>query len=309
MKKIINSAIKYLENGKLIIFPTETVYGLGGDATNNEAIKSIYKLKKRPMSNPLICHFPNILKIEENFFLNSLDRNLAKVFWPGPLTLILKKKSKSKISKLVSNKKNLVGCRIPNNLVAIELLNKLSFPLAAPSANMANKLSTTRYQDIPNEIIENSLLIKGKKTTLGLESTVIKTHNNTINILRVGSITKEEIEYHFPNNKIEENIEINSLSPGNQKKHYSPNLPIRINIKIVKINEVLLNFGENKLKSNIYEFNLSKSSDLKEAANNFFHYLNILDKINCKGIAVAPIPDIGLGKAINDRLRRAIEND
>jgi L-threonylcarbamoyladenylate synthase len=309
MKKIINSAKKTLEDGNLVIFPTETVYGLGGDATNDSAIKKIYYIKKRPTNNPLICHFANISKINENFELNSLEKKLANKFWPGPMTLILKKKKNCKISKILSNNLDFVGCRIPDNLIAMELLKILNFPLAAPSANLATKTSVTRVEDLDSELIKNALIIKGEKTKFGLESTVIKVKNKKINILRLGSITEEEIINYFPKNKIiNSNTDIN-LSPGNQKKHYSPNLPIRINVNSVKKGEGLLNFGKNNLKSKICEYNLSLNSNLEEAANNFFHFLNLLDKSNCKKIAVAPIPLNQLGKTINDRLKRAVEND
>ena len=309
MKKIINSAKKTLEKGNLVIFPTETVYGLGADATNINAIKKIYKLKKRPLNNPIICHFSNIKKIEENFEINHLDYSLANTFWPGALTLILKKKITSNIHPILSNNLNFVGCRIPNNVIALELLESVNFPIAAPSANLATKISATQINHIPNKLIQKSFLIDGGLTTLGLESTVLKTDKNKIKILRLGSITEEEIKKALPESKIEKGNFDNSLSPGNQKKHYSPNLPIRINVKHVKENEGLLNFGVNNLKSNICEYNLSKKENLKEASRNFFNYLYLIDRSNCKGIAVAPIPSYGLGKTINDKLERASTKD
>jgi len=311
MNKIINLAKKTLENGNLVIFPTETVYGLGGDATNKNAIKKIYNIKQRPFNNPLICHFYNIKQIELNFRINSLDYDLANIFWPGPLTLILKKKNTSKITPLLSNNLDFVGCRIPNNPIALKLLKSVNFPIAAPSANLATKISPTKLNDVSKELIDNSFLIDGGLTTLGLESTVITTNKNKVRLLRLGSITIEEIQRALPHITIEnknKNIDM-YLSPGNQKKHYSPNLPIRIDVKDVKENEGLLNFGINNLKSNICEYNLSKKENLKEASRNFFHYLHLIDRSNCKGIAVAPIPSYGLGKTINDRLKRASTKD
>jgi len=305
MEKILISAKKALKSGKLIIFPTETVYGLGADATNKEAIKSLYSLKKRPINNPLICHFSNLLKIKENFEFNSLDLKLAKKFWPGPLTLILKKKQSSKIQSILSNNTNFVGCRIPKNIVTLKLLRSLSFPLAGPSANIANKISATRISDLSKKLVENALVINSNQSKFGLESTVIKTCGEKINILRLGSITEDEILYYFPKNKIIKKNLNKSLSPGNLKKHYSPNKPIRINVKKIKSNEGLLNFGKNNLKSKIFALNLSEKSDLKEAGKNLFHYLNLLDESKCKSIAVVEIPKKGLGKTINDRLKRA----
>jgi len=305
MKKVIKSAKKTLEEGNLVIFPTETVYGLGGDATNINAIKKIYSLKKRPSSNPLICHFANIKKIEENFQINNMDRTLINNFWPGPLTLILKKKSSSLISSLVSNNINLVGCRIPNNKIALEILNAINFPIAAPSANITTKISSTQFNHLSNNLKKNTFAIDGGDSILGLESTVMQTFNKKIKILRLGSITIEEIKVALPKIQIEIDNLNSKISPGNQLKHYSPNLPIRINVSKVTKGEALINFGVNNLKSDICEYNLSIKGDLKEASKNLFNYLHLIDKCNCSRIAVAPIPNHGLGKTINDRLIRA----
>ena len=305
-QKTIDEAKKRLFEGQLVIFPTETVYGIGTNAKNENAVKLIYDVKKRPYSNPLICHFPNIKEIEKNFVLKEKDYELAKTFWPGPLTLILEKKRESNISTLVSNHKNLVGCRIPNNKIALDLLKELDFPIAAPSANITTKTSITSIIDLDNQL-KNIFYIDGGTSVLGLESTVIQTTNLGCRILRLGSLTIEEVKNKFNDYKIET---INSkLSPGNQLKHYSPNKAIRINVKKVFDNESLLNFGKNKLKSNVQDLNLSTTGNLIEASYNFYHFLNILDKSMCDGIAVAPIPNHGLGKTINDRLERAAYED
>ena len=285
-----------------MIFPTETVYGIGADATNQDAVKLIFKTKNRSLSNPLICHFANIQEIKKNFNLKIKDIELAKVFWPGPLTLILEKKKNSNISSYVSNNQNFVGCRIPNNNIALNLLSLLKFPVAAPSANIASRTSITSIKDLDNNL-QKIFQIDGGTTVLGLESTVVKTTNNGCKILRLGSLTIEEIIYAFPNYKIE--LASTTLSPGNQLKHYSTIKPIRINVDNVKDYETLLNFGLNDLSSKIRTINLSIEENLTEASHNFYNYLNILDKSDCKGIAVAPIPETGLGKTINDRLRRA----
>ena len=305
MKKEINFAKKTLEDGYLVIFPTETVYGLGGDATNVNAIKKIYNLKKRPANNPLICHFKNEEEIRKNFKISKLDNFLIKSFCPGPLTLILEKKIDSIISPFVSNKSNYVGCRIPKHPIAKELLQSLNFPLAAPSANIATKITSTNSDHISEQLKNNTYLLEGGRSTLGLESTVVRTIKEEIKILRLGSITIEEIRYKFPNNKITiENFD-SKLSPGNQLRHYSPNHPIRLNVQKVKNNESLLNFGQNGLQSKICEYNLSPNGNLIEASKNFFNYLHLIDKSECIGIAVAPIPNFGLGQTINDRLIRA----
>ena len=302
----IDEAKKRLFDGQLIIFPTETVYGIGANANNKDAIKSIYEIKKRPSSNPLICHFANLEDIERNFILKEEDYELAKAFWPGPLTLILEKRKDSKISPLTSNNQKLVGCRIPDNKLALSLLAILDFPIAAPSANIATRTSVTSIEDLDNDL-KTIFYIDGGASVLGLESTVISTNVNGCKILRLGSLTIEEILSKFSSYTIE--LENSNISPGNQLKHYSPRKPIRININNVKENEVLLNYGKNKLSSNIKCLNLSVSENLTEASYNFYNYLNTLDQLDCSGIAVAPIPEIGLGKTINDRLRRASYNN
>jgi len=301
----IKNAQKILKNGDLVIFPTETVYGLGGNATDENAIKNIYKIKNRPLNNPLICHFKNIENIEKNFFLNDIALKLAKKFWPGPLTLVLEKKDSSAISSKLSNQQKFVGCRIPNHPIALKLLNGISFPIAAPSANISTKLSSTKINHLPKELKDNIFFLDGGKSFYGLESTVINVSNRNPKILRLGSITLEDIKKIIPNIVLENYKTLSTLSPGQQIKHYSPNLPIRINVKSVLKGEGLLNFGTNNLKSEIIELNLSPTENLEEAGNNFYDYLHILDNSKCNGIAVAPVPNHNLGKTINDRLIRA----
>jgi L-threonylcarbamoyladenylate synthase len=308
MKKNIDLAIKALNEGNLVIFPTETVYGLGGNATNIDAVKKIYRLKKRPTTNPLICHFKNEQDVERNFEISELDKLLINKYWPGPLTIILRKKENSNITQLLSNNSNLVGCRVPNHPIANKLLQSINFPLAAPSANIANKISSTHLNHLTEELKNEAYMLDDGGSTLGLESTVIKTNEDNINILRLGSITLENLKNKFPQNKITINNYSSKISPGNQKKHYAPNHPIRLNASKVKDNESLLNFGKNNLKSKICEYNLSLNGDLNEAGKNFFNFLYLIDKSDCSAIAVANIPNYDLGKTINDRLKRAASN-
>ena len=253
----------------------------------------------------MICHFKNEEEVIKNFQISKLDKLLIDIFWPGPMTIILEKKKESNINLLLSNYSNFIGCRVPNHPIANKLLKSLEFPLAAPSANIATKISSTHSDHLSKELRENTYILRGGNSTLGLESTVIKTVEDEIMILRLGSITLEDIKYKFSNNKITINNFNTNLSPGNQSKHYAPNLPIRLNVTNVKGGEGLLNFGNNNLKSIICEYNLSPIGDLNEAGKNFFNYLHIIDKSGCSGIAVAPIPNYGLGKTINDRLNRA----
>ena len=211
-EKTIEEAKKRLLGGQLVIFPTETVYGIGGNAINENAIKLIYQVKKRPFDNPLICHFANINEIEKNFILQDKDYQLATAFWPGPLTLILEKNKESKITPLLSNSQNLVGCRIPNNEIAINLLSQIDFPIAAPSANIATKTSVTSIKNLDNKLKKN-FYIDGGNSVLGLESTVIQTTKEGCKILRLGSLTIEEIKNKFSHYKIE--IIHSNISPGN----------------------------------------------------------------------------------------------
>ena len=303
-KNKLDFAKKLLSSGELVIFPTETVFGLGADATNDNAVKSIFKVKKRPKSNPIICHFKSIKQIEEYFNLNKFERKLGSEFWPGPLTIILKKRKNSKISKFVSNKSSWVGCRIPKNKLAKKLITLIGVPIAAPSANLSERTSVTNYMDIDPILEKKIFLLKDKQSSFGLESTVVRIDTkNKIEVLRYGSITVEEL-YKFAKVKIKKK---SSISPGNLKKHYSTLKPIRMNAKKILKDEGLLNFGNNKLKSKIINLNLSNKKNLNEAGKNFYHFLHKLDQSRCKKIAVAEIPDKGLGKTINDRLRRAIK--
>ena len=306
-KNKIDFAKKLLSSGELVIFPTETVYGLGADATNDKAVKSIYKVKNRPINNPLICHFSNISQIEKYFIISEFEKKLASKFWPGPLTIILKKRKDSKISNFLSNNSIYVGCRIPNNFLAKKLISSLELPIAAPSANLSQRTSVTNIKDLDPILKKKIFIIKDKQSKYGLESTVIKINKkNNIEILRHGSITLEQLSKIAKVKKIKV-IKKSTISPGNLSKHYSTVKPIRINIKKVLNDEGLLNFGKNKLISNIINLNLSEKKNLNEAAENFYHFLHKLDKSNCKRIAVAKIPNIGLGKTINDRLKRAIK--
>jgi L-threonylcarbamoyladenylate synthase len=303
-KNKLDLAKKLLSGGELVIFPTETVFGIGADATNDRAVKSIFKVKKRPPNNPIICHFKDINQIEKYFDLSKFEKKLGSKFWPGPLTIILKKKKNSKISNLVSNKSDLVGCRIPSNKLANKLITLLDIPIAAPSANLSERTSVTNIMDIDPILEKKIFVLKDNQSTHGLESTVVKIDNkNKIEVLRYGSITVEDLN-KFAKVKIKKK---SSISPGNLKKHYSTLKPIRMNAKKILKDEGLLNFGNNRLKSNIINLNLSNKKNLNEAARNFYHYLHKLDQSKCKKIAVAEIPDKGLGKTINDRLKRAIK--
>ena len=306
--KTINEAVELLQKGKLIGFPTETVYGLGADATNKEAVLKIYKNKKRPKSNPLIVHVATLDQARSIGIFDEKILKIVKDFWPGPLTVVLKRKDNSEICKELCAGKENIAIRISNNKTILSLIKKLGKPVAAPSANKSGMLSPTSAAHVEKQFLNNDdipLILDGGKTIIGVESTVIGLENNNIIIYRHGGITKEILEKKI-NEKIFEKLdakvsEKSNLSPGMLKKHYSPTVPLRINITNPKKDEVLIGFGEN-----FKEPNLSKSGNLEEAASNLFF---LLEKYEAKGnkIAIAPIPNIGIGVAINDRLNRAIK--
>ena len=302
-KKNLTKASKLIKSGKVIAIPSETVYGLAGNAYRNDSIKKIYSLKKRPKNNPLIVHFSNIKTMKQEVVINEQLIKLAKRFSPGPLTYILPIKKESKISKLVLNKKHQIACRIPNNKTFLAVLKQSGVPIAAPSANLSNKLSTTRSVDVEKEFGKKlSYILDSKKTSIGLESTVLLL-GASLKILRPGAITKEMI-FKVLREKIHEvKNQGDIISPGQFKKHYSPGIPVYLNQKKPKPNGALLVFGKQKIKKNI--FFLSKRSSLKEAASNLYILLRKIKELGYKSISITNIPNTGIGKAINDRIRRA----
>ena len=241
--------------------------------------------------------------MSQEVVINEQLIKLAKRFSPGPLTYILPIKKESKISKLVLNKKHQIACRIPNNKTFLAVLKQSRVPIAAPSANLSNKLSTTRSVDVEKEFGKKlSYILDSKKTSIGLESTVLLL-GASLKILRPGAITKEMI-FKVLREKIHEvKNQGDIISPGQFKKHYSPGIPVYLNQKKPKPNGALLVFGKQKIKKNI--FFLSKRSSLKEAASNLYVLLRKIKELGYKSISITNIPNTGIGKAINDRIRRA----
>lgn len=305
---IIKKAAEFLRSGKLVAFPTETVYGLGGDATNDLAVAEIFLTKGRPQFNPLIVHVSSIDMAKQFIAWNSLAETLANHFWPGPLTFVLKKSPDSKISLLASAGGDTVGIRFPANPVAQALLKEASIPIAAPSANRSGRVSPTTAQHVYEELGSSpSLIVDGGACDVGLESSVIDISGDDIVLLRPGIITREQIESAL-GRKISTPHEQPATfkSPGLLASHYAPALPVRLNVIKPEKNEALLAFGKTVPQTAVHTLNLSESGDLKEAAANLFASLRALDKPDIyKAIAVMPIPDQGIGIAINDRLKRA----
>ena len=300
----LKKAKKNLYNNNIIGLPTETVYGLAGNAYSDKSTKKIFKLKKRPAFNPLIIHFKNKEELRKDVILNDNFFKLYKFFCPGPITFVLKKKENSKISNIATVGKNTVAVRIPKLKIARNLLNILNFPLAAPSANIASKLSPTSAKDVAEEFGKKiKFILDGGRCKIGLESTIIDLTNKPT-LLRPGSITIEKIKKVLKKKiKIKKNKKkINA--PGQLKLHYSPGIPVKMNKKYAEKGQALIGLGR-KFKDGKNRFNLSKNGNLKEAANNLYTIMRKIKKQKFKSIAVTKMPNVGIGFAINDRLRKA----
>ena len=301
--KSLKKTIKSLKQGNLAGLPTETVYGLAGNAYSSKAVKKIFKLKKRPNFNPLIVHYCSYKEANKDVILDKTFFKLYKKFCPGPLTFIMKKNTKSKINSLVTANLNTVAIRFPSNRIVKTILKLLNFPLAMPSANISSGVSPVSAQDVFEDFKRKlKIIINGGKSKIGIESTVIDLTGKP-KILRPGIISSNEIKDFL---KITLSSKKNSKikSPGMIKKHYSPGIPIIFKGKPSKHNHAYIIFGR-KHKNNQNYFNLSKKASLKEAAANLYKILRIIKKKGYKKIFIDKIPNRGPGLAINDRLLRA----
>jgi L-threonylcarbamoyladenylate synthase len=300
----IKKAKKLLNKSECVAIPTETVYGLASNAYSDIACKKIYKLKKRPKNNPLIIHYFNFQRLEKDCEFNSDFLKLYKKFCPGPITFVLNLKKNSKISKIATNKKGSLAVRFPKHSITRRLLKELDFPLAAPSANISTRLSAVCSNDVKDEFGKNiKYILEGGKSKIGVESTIIDLRKKP-KILRLGGLEISSIE-NILNKKIKLKNNPKKISvPGQLKLHYSPGMPIRLNIKKNKDNEAFILIKKKKKSRTNYYF-LSKKGNLKEAARNLYSTLRKIKNSKFNSIAVAKIPNIGLGKTINDRLKRA----
>jgi len=300
----LKKAKKNIENNNVIALPTETVYGLAGNAYSNNAVKKIFKLKKRPLFNPLIIHFKNLKDLKNNVICNASFIKLHKALCPGPITFILKINPKSKISKIARAGKKTVAVRIPKHKIAMRLLRMLDVPLAAPSANMSTKLSPTSAFDVIDEFRNKvKFILDGGKSKIGLESTIVDLTGKPT-VLRQGFVTAKKI-----NKILKQKILFNRKtkfikSPGQLKLHYSPGIPVYMNKTKPKKDGAFITFGK-KFKNDKKSFNLSKNGNLKEAASNLYNIMRVIKKKKFGSISVCKIPNLGLGHAINDRLKKA----
>ena len=301
-KKILHKCITNLKKGNVVGLPTETVYGLGGNAYSKVAVKKIYYLKKRPKKNPLIVHYLNFKDADKDVVFNKDFYNLYKKFCPGPITFILKKKDKSKIQSLVTAKLNTVAIRFPSHKTTRSVLKRLNFPLAMPSANLSSGISPVNAQDVSDEFGKKiKIIVNSGNSKIGIESTVVSLIGKP-KILRPGIIGVKTIKKFIKISLIKKSSKIRS--PGMLKKHYSPGIPVMLNQKRANINSALITFGK-KYKNKANCFNLSKKADLKEAASNLYKTFRKIKKQGFKKIFVVKIPNVDEGIAINDRLKRA----
>ncbi len=301
----IEKAAALLKDGELVAFPTETVYGLGGNALDDDAVAAIYAAKGRPSFNPLIVHVRSLEDAARHVYFDEKALLLARRFWPGPLTLVLPRRTDSPLSLLLSAGLDTVAVRMPAQPVAQALLHAAGVPIAAPSANRSGHVSPTEAvhveEDLGNRV---AMILDDGPCHVGIESTVVDTTGSVPLILRPGAVTRGQIEEVVGNVEVATNADV-IKAPGMMTRHYAPSKPLRLNATEVGEGEALLAFGL-PARAAIVE-NLSVNGDLQEAAANLFRMLRRLDMSKARAIAVMPIPPEGLGIAINDRLQRAAE--
>ena len=303
-RKILNKTIKYLKSERVVSLPTETVYGLAGNAYSKNSIKKIFMLKKRPNYNPLIIHYYSKSQAENDVIFNKNFSKLYKKFCPGPLTFILKKQKNSKIHSIACANLKTVAIRFPKHRIVRNILKRTNFPLAMPSANLSSKLSPVKaldvYEDFKKKI---PLIINGGVSKIGIESTVIDlTH--TPKILRPGIIDFKKIEKILKIKLKGKKFSSKIKSPGMLKKHYSPGIPVFLNQKYHDKKSAFIYIGKKYINRKSF-FSLSEKYDLKEAASKLYITLRNIKKKGYRAIQIARIPLNGPGIAINDRIKRA----
>jgi L-threonylcarbamoyladenylate synthase len=309
----VAEAARVLAAGGLVAFPTETVYGLGADATNGRAVARLYEAKGRPAFNPLIAHVVDLKAAQALARFPAKAARLAKAFWPGPLTLVLPKAAKCRVAELATAGLDTIAVRVPDHRVARDILVAFGKPVVAPSANRSGHVSPTRAEHVQADLAGRiDLIIDGEATPVGIESTIIACLDEPV-LLRPGGLPRAAIEgvlkqklAYAPSGVT--GADEAPLAPGMLAAHYAPRTRLRLNIRRLEPGEALLAFGPapaEGAKSAEKMLNLSARGHLIEAAANLFSHLRALDAAGASAIAVMPIPDDGLGEAINDRLARA----
>ena len=292
--------------GRLVAFPTETVYGLGADAIDDRAVAAIFAVKERPKFNPLIVHLADTKSAREVAAFDARAEALADCFWPGPLTMVLPRAAECAVSWLASAGLETIAVRVPDHAVALALFKAAGRPIVAPSANRSGSISPTCAEHVAESLGgKPDMILDGGVCPIGVESTVVNLASDVPQLLRPGGIPTEAIEAEIGALAPPSDQHLVALGPGMLKSHYAPNRPVRVNATELMPGEVLLAFGPNVPKTYSNGLNLSPTGDLEEAAGNLFTMLRRLDRPEIKTIAVMPIPDRGIGRAVNDRLRRA----
>lgn len=304
----IDKAVQAIKNGDLVAFATETVYGLGADACNGEAVARIFEAKGRPRFNPLIIHVASVDDAMQFGVFNDPAQTLAAQFWPGALTLVVPLKPENGISELVTAGLSTIAIRVPSHSVAQNFLREVGGPLAAPSANKSGSVSPTTAAHVAADLGRDvAVILDGGAASLGLESTIVDLTGDTARVLRPGSIARDEIEACLgaPVAIATQFDSAKPSAPGQLASHYAPNANVRLNAAQVHSGEALLAFGPELPPHDGPVFNLSPTGNVREAAAHLFAALRSLDASGAQSIAVMTIPDTGLGEAINDRLQRA----
>jgi L-threonylcarbamoyladenylate synthase len=303
----IAAAARLIAAGELVALPTETVYGLGADATNDHAVARIFEAKGRPRFNPLIVHVADTDAARTQVQFDRRAEILAERFWPGALTLVLPRQPDCSVSLLASAGLDSLAVRVPRHPVAHALLVACGQPVAAPSANASGRISPTTAAHVAESLgAKVAMILDGGRCPIGVESTVLDLTTPTPTLLRPGGVTEEELMVSIGSiPSSDATATERPKSPGQLASHYAPDLPLRLDAARLQRGEALLAFGPTPLTGAVVMQNLSPAADLVEAAANFFAMLRSLDRSGAAAIAVMPIPETGLGRAINDRLRRA----
>lgn len=296
---------RIIKNGGLVSFPTETVYGLGASIFEPKAVAGIFEVKGRPSFNPLISHIAEIDEMKDFVVPDERAIELAKKFWPGPLTFVLPRKDENPVLDMVCAGLKTMTVRCPNHKVALDLIRKSGCPICAPSANRSQTISPTTAEAVYDSLGDRvDMILNGGSCEVGVESTILDLTTPKAVLLRAGGITKEQLEEVLGEEVwVSDGNPDKPTSPGQMLKHYAPSKKFRINVVEPEEEELYIGFGE---KYDFGEMNLSKTGDLREAASNLFSYMRMADKNDrYTRIAMAPIPNEGVGVAINDRIKRA----
>ncbi len=306
-------AARYLRQGGLVAFPTETVYGLGADATHDLAVAAIFSAKGRPTFNPLIMHVPGLAVAERFGVFDARAKAFAAAFWPGPLTIVVPRTPDCPISHLATAGLDSIALRCPAHPVAMQLMAAVRSPIAAPSANLSGHVSPTTAAHVAADLGDVlKIILDGGAAEVGLESTVIDVTGQYVRLLRPGAVTVEDLTAVLgtPILRARSDDSAKPMSPGQLASHYAPRANLRLDAESIVDGEAWLTFGpetpgRQTLDAGAMVFNLSPRGNLLEAAAHLFAALRKLDATGAATIAVMPIPEMGLGEAINDRLRRA----